>query len=206
MILPNKIKGIIKDKKMILITEAHVSGDEVYNINDEYILKVSTNIDTLLHEKNINDYLLNKANVSKSIFFIVLDNKAYYLKTCLKGENLVNEKYLKDPYKLAKILSKAMKLFHSIDISECNYYSKESKGNIFTHGDFCLPNILIDENGMIGFIDTTHSGIGDPWIDYAWCIWSYEYNLKSKEYTHILLKELDIEFDKEKYEYYVNNI
>ena len=54
------INEYIKDKKKTLITDFHVSGDEVYNIEDKYILKVSTNINRLKHEKDFNDLLTDK--------------------------------------------------------------------------------------------------------------------------------------------------
>lgn len=63
--------------------------------------------------------------------------------------------------------------------------------------------VIPAKDGKIsGFIDTEASGIGDPWMDYAWCIWSFEYNLGTKEYTALLLERLGIEFDAEKYERY----
>jgi aminoglycoside phosphotransferase len=44
--------------------------------------------------------------------------------------------------------------------------------------------------------------VGDPWRDYAWCIWSLEYNTGSKTYTPLLLKKLGIAFDEDKYRKY----
>lgn len=93
-------------------------------------------------------------------------------------------------------------MFHSVDISDCDIINSESQGSTFVHGDFCLPNILAEDGEITGFIDTEAAGIGDPWLDIAWCIWSYEYNLGTKEYTNILLDELGVEYDKEKYELY----
>ena len=68
--------------------------------------------------------------------------------------------------------------------------------------DFCLPNILVRYNKVMGFIDTEASGIGDPWMDYAWCIWSFVYDLGTKQYTPLLLNALGIEFNQEKFDYY----
>ncbi len=95
-----------------------------------------------------------------------------------------------------------MKMIHSVDTSHCNIKSQDSEGNCFIHGDFCLPNILVRYNKVMGFIDTEASGIGDPWMDYAWCIWSFEYNLGTKQYTPLLLDALGIEFNQEKFDYY----
>jgi aminoglycoside phosphotransferase len=38
---------------------------------------------------------------------------------------------------------------------------------VFTHGDCCLPNIIITSEGQFGFIDVGMAGVGDPWRDLA---------------------------------------
>ena len=201
--IPNEIKDIIKDMKIRKITKGHRSGDLVYNIENKYILKISKNILLLEREKNINDYLSDKIMVSKSIYYTVENGLAYYLKSCLSGTNLIDKKYISNPKLLAKLLAKGIKILHSIDVSDCPFINEESNGNCFVHGDYCLPNILAKHNKVSGFIDMAQCGIGDPWIDYAWCIWSYEYNLNTKEYTYLLLNELKIEFCQEKYDFYI---
>lgn len=72
------------------------------------------------------------------------------------------------------------------------------------HGDYCLPNILVKNGKINGFVDLGSAGVGDPWRDYAWAIWSLEYNLGIKEYTPLLLEKLGIEFNQEKYDEYIN--
>ena len=202
--LPQEIQLYIADHKVKKITKAHRSGDLVYQIGDQFILKISNNIDRLRREKDANDFLKGKVPASETVCYIEEENRAYYLKTQVKGNPLVQKNYLSDPHKLVKLLAEAMRMFHSIDISDCDIYNAESVGDCFIHGDFCLPNILARNNKIAGFIDTEASGIGDPWMDYAWCIWSFEYNLGTDQYTDILLKELGIEFDREKLERYTS--
>ncbi len=155
-------------------------------------------------EKNINDYLKDKLPVSESVAFVVEKEQAYYLKTMVQGESLLEKKYLNNPTLTAEILAKAIKMVHSVDTTDCEIFNEESKGNVFVHGDMCLPNVLATGSEVSGIIDTESCGIGDPWIDYAWCIWSFEYNIGSKEYTPMLLQKLGIEFDEEKYRLYID--
>ena len=104
--------------------------------------------------------------------------------------------------RLAQLLADGLHRVHAVDISVCDIFNQDSVGDCFVHGDFCLPNILAKGDQVSGFIDTEAAGIGDPWMDYAWCIWSFEYNLGTKEYTHLLLSKLGIAFDKEKFALY----
>lgn len=39
--------------------------------------------------------------------------------------------------------------------------------DIFTHGDYCLPNVLIDHRQKYGFIDWSQAGVGDSYRDIA---------------------------------------
>lgn len=47
------------------------------------------------------------------------------------------------------------------------------------HGDYCLPNIILNDRRLSGFIDVGSGGLGDRHIDLFWGIWSLEFNLKT---------------------------
>lgn len=55
------------------------------------------------------------------------------------------------------------------------------------HGDFCLPNIILDGGRFSSFIDLSMAGAGDRHIDLYWAVWSLQHNLKTDRYTDYFL-------------------
>lgn len=64
---------------------------------------------------------------------------------------------------------------------------KYLKTDTLLHGDYCLPNILLDNWNFSGFIDLGCGGIGDRHVDLFWGIWSLNFNLKTKQYRNRFL-------------------
>ena len=58
------------------------------------------------------------------------------------------------------------------------------KCDTLLHGDYCLPNIMLDNWDFSAFIDLGNGGVGDRHIDLFWGAWSLAYNLKGdNKYT-----------------------
>ena len=201
--IPIQIKQIIKDLKYKKDNIGR-SKDIIYIFENKYILKISNNIDRLKQEYQKMNWLEDKIPSSKSILFIEENNKAYYLRTYIDGETLISDRFVNDPILLIKTITKAVNLLKNLNNYNCPFNSKDNIGNEFIHGDLCLPNIIVNQNNdVIGFIDLDNSGLGDIWYDYSWLIWSFEYNLKTNKYTNLLLNELNIEFNQNKYNLYI---
>ena len=50
------------------------------------------------------------------------------------------------------------------------------------HGDYCLPNVMLDGWRFTGFIDLGNGGVGDRHVDLFWGAWTLCYNLGTDRY------------------------
>lgn len=82
---------------------------------------------------------------------------------------------------------------------------------VLSHGDFCLPNIFIENGRISGFIDLGGTGIGDKWRDIALCYRSLKHNFDGTYGGRVypdfdpdmLFDALGMEPDREKINYYI---
>jgi len=81
---------------------------------------------------------------------------------------------------------------------------------VLSHGDYCLPNIFLENGRIKGFIDLGRTGIADKWCDIALCYRSLKHNFDGtyggKIYPDfnpdMLFDVLGIEPDWEKLKYF----
>ncbi|MBD3162401.1 MAG: phosphotransferase, partial [Candidatus Eisenbacteria bacterium] len=48
---------------------------------------------------------------------------------------------------------------------------------VLCHGDSCLPNFLLDDHGVTGYVDLGELALADRWWDLAVATWSLDWNL-----------------------------
>ena len=62
-----------------------------------------------------------------------------------------------------------------------------TKDDVVIHGDYCLPNIILQDWKLKGFVDIGTGGLGDRHYDLFWGIWTLEFNLKTDKYREAFL-------------------
>ncbi len=91
------------------------------------------------------------------------------------------------------------------------YQNRPEETLVFSHGDYCLPNIFLDGERVTGFLDLGGGGIADRWVDITMCLWSMKYNFceflgmpesEFPEYQSLLFERLCLAEDTEKLRYY----
>ena len=61
------------------------------------------------------------------------------------------------------------------------------KSDVLLHGDYCLPNVMLNDWKLSGFIDVGNGGVGDRHVDLFWGTWTLNFNLKTDQYRNRFL-------------------
>ncbi len=72
---------------------------------------------------------------------------------------------------------------------------------VVCHGDYCVPNILLKDDDVVGFVDLGELGIADRWWDLAVAAWSLDWNL-GPGFEDQFLTEYGVERDERKIRFY----
>jgi aminoglycoside phosphotransferase len=80
-----------------------------------------------------------------------------------------------EPERIAHRLGEILRDIHSVDATTCPF-GTPAPGNVLIHGDYCLPNVLVEDGRLTGLVDVGRSGLGDPRDDLAAGLWSLHYN------------------------------
>lgn len=166
----------------------------------------NTELPALKREVNRMRWLENKAPVPEVITFVTRGKETAIIMSAIPGDPLSafgeEPKDLRELY--AWRLGEALQQFHSISLENCPFQHSSAGGSpapdglddaekaqwlhrlhaqfgkptwqVFLHGDPSLPNVLVKDDEITGFVDLGAAGIGDPFRDLALALWSLERN------------------------------
>lgn len=189
-------------------------------------------------EKSKLDWLRDKLAVPEVYYFEISNGYEYLLISSMPGKDALSTDILQKPYSLVRAVACGLKKIHSIEIADCPFSEKiedkleliksmyktkrtsklynfliENKplneDLVFTHGDYCFPNIIIKDENISGFIDLGRSGIGDRYVDLSLIIRSIMMNYKSDKLLNLFLEEYglkNIDYEKLKYYSYLDKL
>ena len=72
---------------------------------------------------------------------------------------------------------------------------------VLTHGDACLPNVLVLEGELTGFVDLGAMGLGDRTRDLERACWSLDYNY-GRGFDEVFLEAYGVSLDQTKLSFY----
>ena len=75
------------------------------------------------------------------------------------------------------------------------------RADVFTHGDYCLPNVIVDNDALSGFVDWGQAGLADPHRDLLGARNSILRNL-GEEWVDPFFARYGIDPDPERLRYY----
>ncbi len=156
----------------------YVSGEYDWLLTSRVIGEDCTHADYLSNPEKLCDTI---ATVLRSLHEIdasdcpVPDRTAEYL--ALVEKNYVNGNYDKSHFPDSFGYASAEQAWSAL----CEGKSA-LKNDVLIHGDYCLPNIMLDGWRLSGFVDVGNGGVGDRHIDIFWGIWTLWFNLGTDKY------------------------
>lgn len=77
---------------------------------------------------------------------------------------------------MARRLGAILRELHSVDASDCPFGGPPQPGEVLVHGDYCSPNVLVEDGRLSALVDVGRARVDSPKVDFAAAIWSLQYN------------------------------
>ncbi len=156
---------------------AYISQEKDFLLTERVIGEDCTHTDYISYPKRLCDVTAEHLRALHELDFsdCPIDQTSNYIATAEKNYKLGNYDTSLFPdnwgYRSAE---EAWKII-------CNHKGN-LKNEVLLHGDYCLPNIILDNWKFSAFIDVGNGGVGDRHVDLFWGAWSLLFNLKTDNY------------------------
>ncbi len=160
---------------------------------------------TLEREYRMNTFLHEHGLAPASFVYTTYHGQDYLLTTAVSGSDGIADSFLQQPERLATSFGQHLRRLHSLPVDGCPYRERSPEilleaspamqtelqaaklyqpvDDTIIHGDYCLPNVIMQNLALSGFIDNGDGGIGDRHHDLAWGLWSLQFNLETDRYN-----------------------
>jgi kanamycin kinase len=146
---------------------------EIESGDVRWFLKIG---DRLARECAVLGWLQGRLPVPQVVGFDQVGAVDALLMTAVPGTNLAALAKSRPPVAIVEMLASALRAFHSVSARDCPFEAY-IPGESLVHGDACLPNIIVGDDGSTGYIDLGDAGVGDVEVDLSAAVWSLQYNL-----------------------------
>jgi aminoglycoside phosphotransferase len=129
----------------------------------------------LIGERDRTAWLAGRLPVPEVVALVKAFGDDWLITRELPGVHLYDVALGWEPRRVARRFGEILIEIHSIDASGCPF-GEAKPGHVLIHGDYCLPNVLVEEGRLSGLVDLGRAGLGDPRDDLAAAFWSLHYN------------------------------
>ena len=196
------LEGFPEELKLILVDceifDSSCGSDaKVYYLDTGFFLKIAEAGKLKLEAEMIHRF--HERGLGVEVVKYISNDRDFMLTKAAFGKDCTH--YLEHPKELCETLAKAMRELHAQSIEDMpvssvmEYYEtrwgegeKRLQYDTLIHGDYCLPNIILDQMKFSSYIDLALAGVGDRHVDIYWVLWSLSYNLKTDEYREYFLE------------------
>jgi kanamycin kinase len=119
-------------------------------------------------------WLSGRLPVPEVVGFVQAFGDDWLLSRELTGVHLNDPSLGWEPARIARRFGEILREIHATDASGCPF-GGAAPGHVLAHGDYCLPNVLVDGGRLAGLLDVGRAGLGDPRSDLAAGVWTLHY-------------------------------
>lgn len=98
----------------------------------------------------------------------------WLLTHAVRGVALSDRSINWDGATMARRLAEILLDLHAVDASDCPF-GEAGSGHVLVHGDYCAPNVLVEDGELSALVDVGGARLDEPRVDWAAAIWSLRY-------------------------------
>jgi aminoglycoside phosphotransferase len=126
-------------------------------------------------ERDRLEWLAGRWPVPEAIGFFHEQGDDWLVTRGLRGVPMYDASVGWKPERVAATLGTILRDLHATEASDCPFGLRKP-GHVLVHGDYCLPNVLVEDGKLSGLVDVGQAGLANPETDLAAAVWTLRYN------------------------------